>query len=132
MFVRRSVVQKLFQDMVDNRGKAVENSRRASEIVAGYVERFAAGDSRFTSKVDAERSAANDIRWIKAVDSNQMYDRFAMRDAAVLSGMLKMVEMDLLTIKPDGDFDDINTPKHVFPLAEPNNPGIVPLTKNKY
>lgn len=102
-FIRRSVLDKLFQDMISHRDRAVKRSEDASNIVDAYVERFLTGQSRFAHRVDAERSAANDVRWQNAVADNQMYDRFATRDATVLTAVLKMIEMKLLDLVRDSD-----------------------------
>lgn len=113
--IDRSIVDGLMADMIKWRGLAFKNYTLANNIVQSYRDKYEQGGSRFASKVDAERSAASDIRYINAVASNQMYDRFAMRDAAVLSATLKMAELGLLRLK-----------------AEPNNPTIVPLTRNSF
>lgn len=107
MFVRRSRIDGLMNDMVKHRDKAVENSEYAKRISRAYVERFQTGGSRFSMKVDAERSAAEDARYKEAVEANQMYDRFAMRDAAVLSALLKMVDMGLIRIEEDRERENV-------------------------
>lgn len=112
-YVRHSVVQKLFQDMIDYRGKAVENNKLANAVTQSYVTRWSQGDSRFVSRVDAELASVGDVRFANAVANNQMYDRFATRDAAVLQAMLTMIDMDLLKLRDDSEFDDINTPLNV-------------------
>jgi hypothetical protein len=123
MFVRKSKVMKMFTDMVRNRDKAIENNEYAKAVTQGYVDRFESGVSRFASRIDAERASVEDNRRVDAIANNQMYDRFAMRDAAALSALLKMTEMGLLSIVEDRDLNDINTPDHIqeFFSALPRN-----------
>lgn len=102
-FVRKAVVDKLFHDMVMYRGKAVEQNEYAKDIGDSYTDNFKTGRSRLTSQADADRATASDVRFSTAVGNNQMYDRFAMRDAAVLTALLKMVELGLLTIRDDNN-----------------------------
>lgn len=101
MHVYRSSIQKLYTSMIFNRAKAVQNNQLAIDVTASYVEKFEAGDSRWASSVDAELASVSDQRRKVAIDNNQMYDRFAMRDAAVLSATLKMIEMDLVDLRTE-------------------------------
>jgi hypothetical protein len=101
MFIQRSHVEQLIRDMLKHREKAVESSEYAKELTQAYAEKFASGKSRFVTRVDAERSAANDARWIGAVEDNKMYDRFATRDAAVLSALLAAESSGLLNIRDE-------------------------------
>lgn len=113
-YVTEDAVQKLFQDMVNNRGKAVENSELATAVADLYITAYETGSSRYTSRVDAELAASSDARFINAVANNQMYDRFATRDAAVLSTMLEMIKMDLLTLRV-GSRDALGAKKYPDP-----------------
>jgi hypothetical protein len=100
-FVRRTIIDRLFKDMVKNHDLAVKANDDANAVTQAYYAQFASGHSRFTTRGDAKQTASADVRFLTAVSDNQMYDRFATRDAAVLSAVLKMVEMDLLTVKEE-------------------------------
>jgi|SRR5882757_6320425 len=116
MFIKRAKIDKLLVDMVEWRDLAHQNYRTALAIENSYIDKFKSGvPTNMTSVSDAERKAAEDIRFVNAVANNQMYDRFATRDAAVLTALASLTAAGLLTVN-----------------AEPNNPLIEPLTKNQY
>jgi hypothetical protein len=96
-YIERALVDNLRDDMIKWRGLAYKNYMLAKEVQKVYLDKYEAGG--FASKTDAERSAATDVRFTNAVANNQMYDRFTARDAAVLSALLKMVELGLMNIK---------------------------------
>jgi hypothetical protein len=98
-YIKRSVLDQLFLDMVRYRDKARAKSEYATAVSASYVAKYETGGSHYASKGDAELAASTDWRFLAAVADNQMYDRFATRDATVLAATLKMIEMDLLTLR---------------------------------
>lgn len=117
-YITKSLVDQMRDDMVKWRGLAHKNYVLAKDIQQAYLDKWESGTSTsMSSKTDAEARAANDNRFKVAVSNNQMYDRFTMRDAAVLSAILKMVELGLLQVRD---------------VSRPNNPSIEPLTQNQY
>lgn len=98
MYIQRSKIDQLTKDMIRWRDKAHYNYNRANAVCEGYLEKAAETGG---SRVDAEVRAAKDARYVKAVGNNQMYDRFATRDAAVLTALASMVSAGLLEVRDE-------------------------------
>jgi hypothetical protein len=95
MRIKRSKIDKLMRDMVAWRDHAHDNYLLAKDVQFSHSDH---AKSRGLSKVEAELRAAKDPKFIAAVSNNQMYDRFATRDAAVLSALASMKTAGLLTV----------------------------------
>jgi hypothetical protein len=100
MFIKRNKIDKLASDMLNWRDLAHDSYVRAKEVQAAHTED---GARRGLSKVEAELRAAEDHRFKAAVSNNQMYDRFATRDAAVLSALASMHFAGLLEVRDELD-----------------------------
>lgn len=99
MFIKKSNLDLLIEDMLTWRIKAHTSYCKAKEVQAAYTDKYERGG--YKSRVDAEVHASRDNRFVVAVQNNQMYDRFATRDAAVLSAIASLTTAGLLTIRPE-------------------------------
>ena len=95
MFIKQAKINKLMADMINWRDLAHENYTLAKDVQHAYVKQ---ARDRTLSVVDAEARAAKDSRFVNAVSNNQMYDRFATRDAAVLTALASLVTAGLLEV----------------------------------
>src|SRR4051794_2945464 len=97
MFIRRDRIDKLARDMINWRDLAHENYTLAKDVQKGYLDQ---AKERGQSTIDAEARSSKDTRFVNAVANNQMYDRFATRDAAVLTALMSMATAGLLEVRP--------------------------------
>jgi hypothetical protein len=104
-FVYRSYIASLANMMVEHHAKAALAANEANRIVATALDQYAAGEKYF-SATDAEKAATSSLEWQVKVGANQMYDRWATRDASVLSALLQAVQMGFVDVKEDTSIRD--------------------------
>ena len=99
-YIEASTVEALLKQTLTWRTKAHKAYLLAVQISDAYVAKWESGEYTSTvSRTDAQARASEDSRWQVAVSNNQMYDRFAQRDAAVLSAIANLVNANLLTVR---------------------------------
>lgn len=95
MYIKRTKLDKLTRDMISWRDRAHDEYTLAKDVQRAYADR---AKELGQSPIDAEARASKDSRFVNAVSNNQMYDRFATRDASVLTALASMVNAGLLDV----------------------------------
>lgn len=102
--LRRTTINGMIDKMIDYSERAEIAKNEATAITDSYVRLVGKDTSprhRYSTVSEAEIAASQDRQFKVKVASNQMYDRLATRQAAVLTAIVGLVQIDEIVVKDD-------------------------------